>query len=113
MKLSEHIAISKRALKHLLSLDRSYVLCLIFGSVLTAAAPYIPIFFSAKLVDALFAGEELKVLILYVSLTIGLTFLLGATRQFVSSIEDNAQNKTGAAKSGNIVKKPWKWHMNQ
>ena len=85
MKLSEHIQIARKSFLHLLSLSREYTICLILHAVLTAAVPYAPIVFSARLVDALFEGAPLEVLILYVSLTVGIVFLLKLLDTYISA----------------------------
>ena len=51
MKFTEHIQISKRAIRHLFSLSRSYATCLILNAVLQNLMPYVPIYFSARLID--------------------------------------------------------------
>ncbi len=77
MKLREHIDISRRAVKLLHSLSRRYLICLILRSIVTAALPYVPIRFSARLIDALVAGAGAGTLSLYAGLTVGISALLG------------------------------------
>lgn len=45
MKINEQISLTKRALKVMFRLDRTYTLCLIFGAFTNALTPYISIFF--------------------------------------------------------------------
>lgn len=85
MKLSEHIQIFKRSLKLLFSLSRTYFICLVLNSVISAALPYVPIYFSARLIDALYASRPVKVLACYVLLTVGLVFMLSLLNTYVSS----------------------------
>ena len=92
MKINEQISLTKRALKVMFRLDRTYTLCLIFGAFTNALTPYISIFFSAKLIDALFAAEPLSSLILYISLTVGLTFLFTVLNQWISSVQTKAED---------------------
>ena len=56
MKLREHMQIGRRAIKHLFSLSRRYCLSTVAGSIVTSLMPYVPIYFSAKLIDGLAAG---------------------------------------------------------
>lgn len=48
--------------------------------------------FSAKLIDALFTAEPLSSLILYISLTVGLTFLFTVLNQWISSVQTKAED---------------------
>lgn len=53
MTLKEHMNIGRRLIKLLYSLSRRYFYFLICASVVKAVTPYIPIWFSARLIDAL------------------------------------------------------------
>jgi len=88
MKLSEHIQISKKAVGLLFSLSREYTICLILHSILGAALPYVPITFSARLVDALYAGEPVEVLAVLAALTVGIVFLISLADTYVSSRQE-------------------------
>ena len=90
MKLREHLRITARSIKLLESLSRRYLISLIAESMGKAVLPYVPIYFSARLVDALAAGEPVEVLALYVCLTVGLTALLSLFNTWMS-----AQNAIG------------------
>ena len=92
MKLREHLAISKRAVSMLFTMNQAFTLCLILGSVLNALIPYIPIYFSAKLIDALYAGEPVDLLALYAGLTVGLTFLLALSARLISSVRSQTES---------------------
>lgn len=92
MKLREHFTISKRAVKMMFAMDKTFTLCLILSSLLSALTPYIPIYFSAKLIDALYAGAPVKTLALYAGLTAGLTFLLALIVKLISSVRSQAAN---------------------
>lgn len=85
MKVSEHIQIGKKSIRLLFSLSRAYTICLFLGSLIRAILPYVPICFSARLVDALCAGRPVQVLVLYVSLTVGIVFLLSLLDTWISS----------------------------
>ena len=75
--MKERWDLNRRAVRLLCHLDRKYFLCTLFSSLTTAIAPYIPIYFSAKIIDALTAGAGGKTLALYAALTVGLTALVG------------------------------------
>ena len=51
--MKERWDLNRRAVRLLYHLDRKYFLCTLFSSLTTAIAPYIPIYFSAKIIDAL------------------------------------------------------------
>ncbi len=83
MKLGEHIEIFLRGVKSVWEGSPTYLLCLVFGNVLSAVTPYVPIYFSAKLIDALASGEPVSTLVLYVALTVGLVFLLSVASHYI------------------------------
>lgn len=93
MKLSEHIALFKRAIKLAIRLNKGYAYTLVLEPLISAVIPYIPIYFSAKLIDALFLGANLKSIILYATLTVGLVFLLELVKALVSSIGADKWNR--------------------
>ena len=88
MKLREHISIAKRAVKMVFSQSKTFAFCTILDSFLTAITPYVPVWFSAKLIDALFAKAPTETLILYVVLTIGIVFLLQLLKTYVSHLKN-------------------------
>ncbi len=88
MKLREHMQIGRRAIKHLFSLSRRYCLSTVAGSIVTSLMPYVPIYFSAKLIDGLAAGEGIEVLALYASLTVGLVALLSLLNGWITVQND-------------------------
>jgi ATP-binding cassette subfamily B protein len=84
MKLREHMQIERRTVKHLFSLSKRCCLSTAAGSVVTSLMPYVPIYFSARLIDALAAGEGIEVLALYASLTVGLVALLSLLNSWIT-----------------------------
>lgn len=68
--------------------DWHYMAAAVLDSFLGAVTPYIPIYFSAQLIDALYAEKPLRVLLLYAALTVGLVFLLKLIRTWASSVMD-------------------------
>ncbi len=85
MKLSEHWKILIRGIRHLSSLNRPLLPCLMGETLLAAALPYVPVYFSARLIDALYARESIQTLALYVLLTVGLVFLMNLAKTWLSS----------------------------
>mgnify|MGYP000725937288 CR=1 FL=1 len=75
MTLREHISIARRSWRLLYSMSRRFFAAILAYSVVTALLPYIPVWFSARLIDALAAGAGVQVLIRYAALTVGLTAL--------------------------------------
>lgn len=93
MTLSEHFQISKRAIRHLFSLSRAYATCLILNAFLQSLLPYVPIYFSARLIDALYERQPVQTLALYVGLTVGIVFLLSLLSTYLSSKRDIAHSE--------------------
>lgn len=92
MRLSEHISIFGRAIKYVYKLDKIYVFCIIFGTILSAIIPYVPIYFSARLVDALYIEASVSQLLLYVLLTVGIVFVLKLMDTYIAFLQDKAIN---------------------
>ena len=74
MKLSEHIRILKRGLALLWEMSPTETVSRLLGAFTAAVTPYVPIWFSARLIDAIAAGEPAGTLALYAGLTVGLGF---------------------------------------
>lgn len=85
MNLLEHVKIGRKSIRLLFSLSREYTVCLILHTVIAASLPYVPIAFSARLVDALYEGRPVEILALYVVLTVGIVFLLKLLDAFISA----------------------------
>ncbi len=92
MKIFEYFKVVKRGFLLLFKLDSSYALCLIFGCIVNALIPYIPTYFSAKVIDSLYGNEPIKIVVLYVLLTIGLVFILKLLATFISTKKNVANN---------------------
>lgn len=93
MKLTEHMNISKRAIRHLFSLSSPYATCLILNAILHSLMPYVPIYFSARLIDALYERQPVQTLASYVALTVGIVFLLSLASAWLSSRREMANNE--------------------
>ena len=83
MKLREHLHIIRRSIRLLDRLSRRNLLGRSLHALVVALMPYVPIYFSARLIDALIAGAPVQTLALYAGLTIGLTALLSLAKAFL------------------------------
>ena len=92
MKLKEHIRIYCRGLRQFYSYAPRYFISHSIGDFLSAVTPYVPVYFSAKLIDALAAGESVGTLAWYAGLTVGLTFLLHLISRYLSAVDSKTSN---------------------
>ena len=90
MTWKEHLQISKRAIRFSFQLDHKYAICVILNAFLSAVIGYIPIYFSAKVIDALYQHDPLSIMILYVALTVGLVFLINFINTYISAKKNTA-----------------------
>ncbi len=74
MTLSEHIRIFKRGLALLWELSPTETVSRLLGAFVAAVTPYVSIWFSARLIDAIAEGKSAGTLALYAGLTVGLAF---------------------------------------
>lgn len=88
MKLKEHLKIFWRGVKYTFALERKYTLLLIINAFLSSVIGYIPIYFSAKVIDSLVEGGSWENSIVYVILTVGLVFIV----RLLISYTDSAKN---------------------
>ena len=88
----EHLRISARAIRLCFRLGKQYTLCLIATSFLSAVIGYIPVYFSAKVIDALCNRAPVEVAVQYVVLTVGLVFLVNLLNTYLSSVKQVSQN---------------------
>ena len=92
MKLREHFQVIRRATKYTFSINRKYTVLLIISSFLSSIIGYIPIYFSAKVIDSLIVKESVKTVILYVVMTVGLVFAVKLLNTYISSERNVAYN---------------------
>jgi len=92
MKLSEHFQIIRRAAKYTFSVNRKYTVLLILSSFLSSVVGYVPIYFSAKVIDSLIARSPLETAVLYVALTVGIVFAVNLLNTWLSSEKEAAYN---------------------
>ena len=93
MRLGKHLRIYCRALKMIFNWDRTFALCWTVEAVLSAGAPYVPIYFSAKLVDGLYQGEDFNTMLIYALLAVGIVFVLKVLETYISSLRDKCYNE--------------------
>ncbi len=92
MTLREHIRIFRRGGKLCFDFSKTYFLCDVCNIALEALIPFVPIYFSAKLIDALAAHAPLEELFLYALLTVGLVFVLKVISGFLGKKRDILMN---------------------
>jgi len=85
MKLREHFQIFRRAAKFTFSMNRKYTVLLIINAVLSSIIGYVPIYFSAKVIDSLVAKSPIETVILYVALTVGIVFTVNLLNTYIAS----------------------------
>ncbi len=83
MTWREHLTISRRSLKLLCALSRRRVISAVLGSLVDALLPYVPVYFSARLIDALAQRAPMRTVWTYAALLAGLTALLGALSAWI------------------------------
>ncbi len=101
MKASEHWRVFRRGVHLLWDLSPAYTVFSVLQAVLDALTPYVPIYFTARLVDALTNRLPRSTLALYAGLTVGLTFLLQLLRAW-------CQAQTGVAETAFQHNADWK-----
>ncbi len=88
MTLWEHCRIFHRAVKELCyRMEKRYTIAMVLDAFLGAVIGYVPIYFSARLIDALYERRPLETLVLYVALTVGLVFGLRLLHTYVVSVK--------------------------
>lgn len=87
MTLKENLIISKRGFLYLFKLEKTYAIILILTSFLKAITPYISIFMSAKIINELILGKRREVLIVYICITVGLTFIAMMAKSILEKME--------------------------
>ncbi len=84
----EHFKTTWQGVKWLYQLDKGYTISLFFGAFLAAVIPFIPIYFSALIIDELVGAKDITRLITLVALTVGLSFVLWMIRNLLSRYND-------------------------
>lgn len=85
MTFSEHFQVFRRAAKYTFSINRKYTVLLMVNAFLSAMIGYVPIYFSAKVIDSLIARDSVETVVLYVILTVGIVFVVNLLNTYISS----------------------------
>ncbi len=93
MKLREHCKLFLREWRLMFRLSRQYTWNLILSSFVEGIKPYIPLYYSAKIVDGLYTGVSIERLVFYVLMTVGLSFLLSLLASYLSSQKNYLENE--------------------
>lgn len=88
MNMKKKLDLNRRAFRLLYRLNPRYMIGNIGRSLFSAVVLYVPVWFSAKIIDALASGAGGKTLGLYAGLTVGLTALLSLLTAFFRRWED-------------------------
>ena len=102
MSLQEQAAISRRAVRTLWSLNPPYTVCLFVRPLLETLGAYIPVYFSAKLVDALIECESAPVLARYVVYAVLPVFLFALLQAWCSAVQNTESFLT-------FIREDWKF----
>lgn len=105
MKLSEHITIIKRGAVMLWNDCPRHIWSRFFDTIINALLPYIPLYFSAKLIDALTVGAPVGTLALYVALTVGLVFVVKLAGSYLERIRSSTSMDAYRAEQWRYSKK--------
>ncbi len=92
MKLSEHFQTFKRAAGYTFVVNKKYTVLMILNAFLTAIIGYVPIYFSAKVIDALVDRAPIETVIMYVVLTVGIVFAVNLLNTYIASEKEVANN---------------------
>lgn len=84
MKLREHFQVFKRAAKYTFTVNRKYTMLLMVNAFLSSVIGYVPIYFSAKVIDSLIAKASVETVVLYVALTVGIVFAVNLLNTYIS-----------------------------
>ena len=88
MNMKKKLDLNRRVFRLLYRLNPRYMIGNIGRSLFSAVVLYVPVWFSAKIIDALASGAGGKTLGLYAGLTVGLTALLSLLTAFFRRWED-------------------------
>ncbi len=85
MKPREHFQVLRRAAKYTFLINRKYTVLLVVTTFLSSVIGYVPIYFSAKVIDSLIARASVETISLYVALTVGIVFAVNLLNTYLSS----------------------------
>lgn len=93
MNMKKKWDLDRRAFHLLYRLNPRYMIGNIGRSLFSSVVLYVPVWFSAKIIDALASGADGKTLGLYAVLTVGLTALLSLLTAFFRKWEDTGEEE--------------------
>ena len=93
MKPSEHLQVLRRAARYTFTTNRKYTVLLIVNAIFASIIGYVPIYFSAKVIDSLVAKAPLQTVILYVVLTVGIMFTVNFINTYIASEKNVAYSQ--------------------
>ena len=88
LSLREQALISGRAIRYLWSLNPPYTVCLLARPLLETVGTYIPVYFSAKVVDGLIAHEDAAILARYAVYAVLPVFLFALIQAWCSAVQN-------------------------
>lgn len=90
MKLREHMQITGRAVRECFAVEKRFMCCLVLIPALSSLAAYIPVYFSARILDALYQRREVSTIASYVLLAVGLAFGVRLLTTYLNAMKDVA-----------------------
>ncbi len=105
MTLREHGKLFIREWNMMFGLSRQYTWNLMLTSFIEAIKPYIPLYFSARIVDGLYTGASVEQLIFYVSMAVGMAFLLSLVTSYLNSQDEYLENELYRSEEWSYSKK--------
>ena len=87
MTVREHVAIFLRTVRMMYDCSKTYMSCIILRAFVEAILPYVPVYFSAKLIDGILGGSSRQTLFWYAGVTVGSVFLLKMLQTLMAAAE--------------------------
>lgn len=87
MKIKEQISVFMRMARLMFDFSRAYISCIVLRAAVEALLPYVPVYFSALLIDGLVAGSGGKQLLCYAGLAVGSVFGLKMIQTCAQAME--------------------------
>ncbi len=88
IKIIENIQYIVRGIKIINQISPKTMPIRYLGAAINAVSPYVPLYFSAGIINELTYGENLNKILIYVCLTLCLTFVLSTTSNYLSRKEN-------------------------
>lgn len=88
MTVKENLQLSLRGFRYLFRLERTYAMMMVLTAVFKSLTPYVTIYMSARIIDELTGACNLRRLLLYALITIGLTLVMGFAQALTGRVRD-------------------------